>query len=67
MPGGDEQHERVLEQVRHRHGLGSGPLEVTEGGNLAELDPSPDAFIPDYHPEEIQEIAMKVYRKAGGS
>lgn len=49
---------------------GSGPLEVVdgppEGGDLAQLDPNTDAFIPDYHPEEIQEIAMKLYQKAKG-
>jgi Mn-containing catalase len=49
---------------------GSGPLEVVDGppqgGDLADLAPNTDAFIPDYHPEEIQEIAMKLYQKAGG-
>ncbi|MEK0083576.1 manganese catalase family protein [Benzoatithermus flavus] len=50
---------------------GSGPLEVVDGppqgGDHVQLDPSTDAFIPDYHPEEIQEIAMKLYQKAGGT
>lgn len=47
---------------------GSGPLEVIdgppEGGNLAQLDEISDAFVPEYHPEEIFEIAQKLYQKA---
>ena len=49
---------------------GRGPLEVVDdpprGGDLASLAPDTDVFIPDYRLEEIQEIAMKLYQKAGG-
>jgi Mn-containing catalase len=49
---------------------GSGPLEVRdgppEGGPQYDLDASPEAFIPDYHPAEIMEIAQKLYDKARG-
>jgi Mn-containing catalase len=49
---------------------GSGPLEVVdgppEGGDLAQLDGAAHAFIPDYQPEEIFEIATKLYYKAKG-
>lgn len=49
---------------------GSGPLEVRdgppEGGPQYDLDASPEAFIPDYHPQEILEIARKLYDKAKG-
>ena len=48
---------------------GSGPLEVVdgppEGGDLAKLDGAADAFTPEYHPEEIFEMAQKLYQKAG--
>jgi Mn-containing catalase len=47
---------------------GSGPLEVVdgppEGGKLAELDGAGDAFTPKYHPEEIFEMAQRLYRAA---
>jgi Mn-containing catalase len=47
---------------------GSGTLEVIdgppEGGDLAQLDPVGDAFTPEYHPEEIFEMAQKLYQKA---
>ena len=47
---------------------GSGPLEVVDGppdgGKLAELDGAGDAFTPEYHPEEIFEMAQKLYRAA---
>ncbi len=47
---------------------GSGPLEVVdgppEGGDLAELDGIADAFVPEYHPEEIFEMAGKLYQAA---
>jgi Mn-containing catalase len=47
---------------------GSGPLEVVdgppEGGNLAKLDGAADAFTPEYQPEEIFEMAQRLYRKA---
>ena len=47
---------------------GSGPLEVVdgppEGGDLANLDGAGDAFTPEYHPEEIFEMAQKLYQKA---
>lgn len=46
----------------------SGPLEVVDGppdgGNLAQLDDIPDAFVPEYHPAEIYEMAQKLYKKA---
>jgi Mn-containing catalase len=49
---------------------GSGPLEVRdgppEGGKQYDLDSSPEAFIPDYHPQEIMEVAQKLYQKAKG-
>jgi len=49
---------------------GSGPLEVRdgppEGGPQLQLDAAPEAFVPDYHPEEILEIAQKLYKKATG-
>jgi Mn-containing catalase len=47
---------------------GSGALEVVdgppEGGKLAELDPISESFAPEFHPEEIFEIARKLYDKA---
>jgi Mn-containing catalase len=47
---------------------GSGPLEVVdgppEGGHLARLDPISESFAPEFHPEEIFEIAQKLYDKA---
>jgi Mn-containing catalase len=49
---------------------GSGPLEVVDGppqgGDYIKLDESSDAFVPDYHPEEIYEIAQKLYKEAKG-
>jgi Mn-containing catalase len=49
---------------------GSGPLEVRdgppEGGPQFDLDAAPEAFIPDYHPQEIMEMAQKLYQKAKG-
>jgi Mn-containing catalase len=49
---------------------GSGPLEVRdgppEGGPQFDLDAAPEAFIPDYHPQEILEMAQKLYQKAKG-
>jgi Mn-containing catalase len=47
---------------------GSGPLEVIdglpEGGEYRPLADSSDAFIPEYHPEEIYEIARKLTMRA---
>jgi Mn-containing catalase len=47
---------------------GSGPLEVVdgppEGGDLARLDGAGDAFTPEYHPEEIFEMAQRLYQRA---
>lgn len=47
---------------------GSGPLEVIDGpptgGPQYETEGVASAFIPDYHPEEILEIARKLYAKA---
>ena len=49
---------------------GSGPLEVCddppEGGPQYDTDAAPEAFIPDYHPQEILEMAQKLYQKATG-
>ena len=50
---------------------GSGPLEVVDGppkgGPQYEMDGVPEAFIPEYHPEEMLEIAKKLYVQGGGS
>ncbi len=50
---------------------GSGPLEVVDGppqgGPQYQMEGVSEAFIPEYHPEEILEIAQKLYTKAGGS
>ena len=47
---------------------GSGPLEVMDGpptgGPQYQTEGVASAFIPDYHPEEILEIAQKLYAKA---
>lgn len=49
---------------------GSGPLEVRdgppEGGPQLQLDAASEAFVPDYHPQEILEMAQKLYDKAKG-
>jgi len=49
---------------------GSGPLEVRdgppEGGPQYDLDAASEAFVPDYHPQEILEMAQKLYGKATG-
>ena len=48
---------------------GSGPLEVVdgppEGGDYKPMADASDAFIPEYHPEEIYEIAAKLAQRAG--
>jgi Mn-containing catalase len=48
---------------------GSGPLEVVdglpEGGDYKPMADASDAFIPEYQPEEIYEIAAKLAKKAG--
>ncbi|CAN5848246.1 manganese catalase family protein [soil metagenome] len=48
---------------------GPGECEVVdgtpEGGPLTDLGHAPESFAPEYHPEEIQEIAEKL-KKAGG-
>ena len=48
----------------------TGPLEVVdmppEGGNIKEMAGSASSFTPDYAPEEIFEIANKLYNKAKG-
>lgn len=45
-----------------------GELEVVEGmpdgGKMAELEGTPSAFAPDYAPEEMYEIAKKLYEKS---
>jgi Mn-containing catalase len=47
---------------------GSGPLEVVDGppdgGDLARLKEVSDAFTPEYHSEEIYEMAQQLDRKA---
>lgn len=47
---------------------GSGPLEVVDGppqgGEHIDLSDISDAFVPEYHPEEIYEMAQKLYQKA---
>jgi Mn-containing catalase len=47
---------------------GSGDLEVVDGppdgGKLADLSSISESFAPEYHPEEIFEIARKLYDKA---
>lgn len=50
---------------------GSGPLEVVDGppkgGPQYQMEGISEAFIPEYHPEEVLEIAGKLYAKAGGT
>jgi manganese catalase len=45
-----------------------GKLEVVdgppEGGRIPELEGTPSAFTPDYSPEEMFEIATKIWKKA---
>jgi Mn-containing catalase len=45
-----------------------GELEVVDGppdgGNIPELEGAPSAFTPDYAPEEMIEIATKLYKKS---
>lgn len=47
---------------------GSGPLEVVdgppEGGDLSDLADISEAFSPEYQPEEIYEMAQKLYQQA---
>lgn len=47
---------------------GQGPLEVMDGppsgGAQLEMEGLSEAFIPEYHPEEIFEVAQKLYTKA---
>jgi Mn-containing catalase len=47
---------------------GSGPLEVVDGppqgGDLADLGGISSAFAPEYEPQEIYEMAQKLYQKA---
>ena len=51
---------------------GSGPLEVVDGPpagwrtSPTTTRASSDAFAPDYQPEEIYEMAQKLYEQAGG-
>jgi len=49
---------------------GSGPLEVVDGppqgGDYMPLDAASEAFVPEYHPEEIYEMAAKLYQRASG-
>jgi len=45
-----------------------GELEVVEGmpdgGKIPELEGTPSAFTPDYAPEEMYEIASRLYKKS---
>jgi hypothetical protein len=45
-----------------------GTLEVVDGpptgGKIPELEGTPSAFAPDYAPEEMFEIATKLYKKS---
>lgn len=53
------------------HFDGSGKLEVVDGppqgGNMNDYEGISEAFNPEYHPEEIFEMAQKLYQKAGGT
>jgi Mn-containing catalase len=53
-----------------QHPDGSGPLEVVDGppqgGHMNDYEGISEAFTPEYHPEEIFEMAQKLYKKAGG-
>jgi Mn-containing catalase len=60
---------REVAQVWQGQALdGSGPLEVVdgppEGAAYKPMADVGDAFIPEYHPEEIYEMAQKLYKKA---
>lgn len=50
------------------HFDGSGPLEVVDGppqgGNMNDYEGISEAFAPEYAPEEIFEIAQKIYERA---
>jgi hypothetical protein len=69
---GQERHVgAALHEIANGEALdGSGPLEVVDGppqgGDYMKLDENSDAFIPEYHPEEIYEMAAKLYQKAKG-
>ena len=45
-----------------------GELEVIEGlpdgAKIPELEGTPSAFTPDYAPEEMYEVAAKLYKKS---
>jgi Mn-containing catalase len=49
---------------------GSGPLEVIDGppagGAQYEIEGVSEAFIPEYHPQEMLQMAQKLYAKAKG-
>jgi hypothetical protein len=45
---------------------GKGSFLTSSKARRQSLDPNADAFIPDYDPEEIQGIAIKLYQKAKG-
>lgn len=53
-----------------QHFDGSGPLEVVDGppqgGKMNDYEGIAEAFVPEYAPEEIFEIAQKLYQKATG-
>lgn len=38
--------------------------DLPEGGKIHQLTGVPSAFTPDYAPEEMFEIASKLYRKS---
>jgi hypothetical protein len=37
---------------------------MPDGGKIADLEGTPSAFAPDYAPEEMYEIASKLYKKS---
>ena len=45
-------------------GMGAKPNGISDGGKIAQLAGVPCAFTPDYAPEEMFEIANKLYQKA---
>jgi hypothetical protein len=53
-----------------QHFDGFGPLDLADGppqgGNMNDYEGIAEAFVPEYAPEEIFEIAHKLYQKATG-
>ena len=63
----DRQHPHMADEV-YIVLEGRGTLEVVDGpptgGKIPELEGTPSAFAPDYAPEEMFEIATKLYKKS---